>query len=108
MAFFTYILASSRNGTLYAGSTDNLIARVWQHRNKTFRGFTARHGLTRLVWYETHETREAAFRRERRIKKWNRLWKLELIEKTNPGWRDLYEDVLGGLKDAEDWDPPET
>ena len=92
MAFYTYIVASCRNGTLYTGSTDNLIARVWQHREKTRPdSFTAKHGVAILVWYESHETRAGAFRRERRIKKWNRLWKLRLIEEMNPGWRDLFE-----------------
>jgi putative endonuclease len=90
LAFYTYILASRRNGTLYTGSTDDLIARLWQHREKTRPGsFTAKHGVAVLVWYEVHETRAGAFRRERRIKKWNRLWKLRLIEEMNPGWHDL-------------------
>ena len=92
MAFFTYIVASRRNGTLYTGSTDSLIARINQHREKTRDGFTARHGVAILVWYEVHETRHAAFVRERQIKEWKRVWKLELIEKSNPGWRDLLED----------------
>lgn len=92
MAFFTYIVASQRNGTLYTGSTDDLIARVFQHREKVRpRSFTAKHGVARLVWYEIHETREAAFRRERQIKKWNRPWKLRLIEEMNLGWHDLIE-----------------
>lgn len=91
MAFFTYIMTNGRNGTLYVGSTDDLGLRVWQHKEGVGSGFTAKHSLTVLVWYEAHETREAAFRRERRIKKWNRPWKLRLIEEMNPGWRDLYE-----------------
>ncbi|WP_420470362.1 GIY-YIG nuclease family protein [Brevundimonas sp. FT23042] len=89
MAFFTYIVASRRNGTLYTGSTDNLEARVHQHRNDRFGGFTARHGVAILVWYEVHGSRHAAFVRERQIKEWKSVWKLELIEKTNPGWADL-------------------
>ncbi len=106
MAFFTYILASGRNGTLYVGSTDDLLKRVSEHKNKTFRGFTAKYGIDQLVWFEVHETREAAFRRERQIKKWLRVWKLEMVEKTNPGWRDLYEETrLGDLLDAKDWVP---
>jgi predicted GIY-YIG superfamily endonuclease len=64
-----------------------------EHREKVRQGFTAEYGVARLVWYEAHETRENAFLRERRLKKWNRLWKLELIEKTNPGWRDLYDEL---------------
>jgi len=90
LAFFTYIVASRRNGTLYTGSTDDLIARAVQHREKIrLRSFTAKYDVGMLVWFEAHETREAAFRRERRIKKWNRLWKLRLIEEMNPGWHDL-------------------
>ncbi|GAA0612252.1 GIY-YIG nuclease family protein [Brevundimonas kwangchunensis] len=91
MAFFTYIVASGRNGTLYTGSADNLIDRVIQHRAKTRDGFTARYGVARLVWYETHSTRHAAFVREGQIKEWKRVWKLELIEKSNPGSLDLFE-----------------
>ena len=93
MAFYTYIVASQRNGTLYTGSTDGLILRTTQHGDKTFAGFTAKYGCTILVWYELHSSRHAAFRRERWIKKWNRAWKLELIEAMNPGWRDLFEDL---------------
>ncbi|MFJ6025818.1 GIY-YIG nuclease family protein [Brevundimonas sp. NPDC092305] len=92
MAFFTYIVASRRNGTLYTGSTDGLIDRVIQHRDKRREGFTAKYGVALLVWYETHETRHAAFIRERQIKEWKRVWKLELIERTNPGWKDLFEE----------------
>ena len=91
MAFFTYIIASRRNGTLYTGSTDNLINRVIQHRERRRDGFTSKHGVAILVWYEVHGSRDAAFRRERQIKEWKRVWKLELIEKTNPGWTDLFE-----------------
>ncbi|MEH6698165.1 MAG: GIY-YIG nuclease family protein [Brevundimonas sp.] len=106
MTFFTYILASRRNGTLYTGSTDDLITRVGQHRTKALGGFTARYGVQTLVWLERHETREAAFRRERQIKKWNRAWKLDLIESVNPEWRDLYDEVrLGDLSDVSNWVP---
>jgi putative endonuclease len=93
MAFFVYIFASDRNGTLYVGMTDDLVKRTWQHRNGLIPGFTQRYGVKTLVWYESHESREAAFERERRLKKWNRAWKLELIEKENPDWRDLWEEV---------------
>ncbi len=89
--FFVYILASKRNGTLYTGSTDDIAKRVWEHKNKVIKGFTAKYGVHRLVWCETHETREAAFRRERQIKEWRRAWKLRLIEEMNPDWNDLYE-----------------
>jgi putative endonuclease len=74
VAFYTYILASRRNGTIYIGSTDDLIKRMGQHREKTFQGFTAKYGVDRLVWYEVHDGRETAFRRERQLKKWNRTW----------------------------------
>jgi putative endonuclease len=91
MAFYVYILASRKNGTLYTGMTDNLIQRVWMHRNDVLPGFTKQYGVKTLVWYEQHETRAAAITRERQIKKWNRPWKLEIIERTNPSWSDLYE-----------------
>ena len=93
MAFHVYILANKRNGTLYAGMTDDLVKRVWQHRNDVIPGFTQRYGIKTLVWYEVHESRESAFIRERQMKKWNRAWKLELIEKMNPGWRDLWDEI---------------
>ncbi len=91
MAFYTYIVASQRNGTLYVGSTDDLAKRVWDHKAGAGSVFTAKHAVNLLVSFEQHETREGAFRRERQIKEWKRLWKLELIERSNPGWLDLYE-----------------
>jgi putative endonuclease len=94
MAFFVYILANKRNGTLYVGMTDDLVKRVWQHHNDVIPGFTERYGVKTLVWHETHESRESAFARERQLKKWNRAWKLELIEKTNPAWRDLADELV--------------
>jgi putative endonuclease len=93
MSFFVYILAGKRNGTLYVGMTDDLVKRVWQHRNGIIPGFTKQYGIKLLVWYETYDSRESAFARERQIKKWNRAWKLELIEKENPTWRDLGDEV---------------
>jgi putative endonuclease len=93
MAFYVYMLASKRNGTLYIGMTDDLVKRVWQHRSGVVAGFTKDYGLKTLVWYGVHETRESALVRERQMKKWNRAWKLELIEKQNPTWRDLWDDV---------------
>ena len=84
-----YILASRRNGTLYVGVTSNLVQRVWQHRDSVVPGFTEEYGVKMLVWFEQHGTMELAILREKRIKKWNRAWKLELIEKDNPEWRDL-------------------
>ena len=93
MGFYTYIVASRRNGTIYVGSTDNLSKRIYDHKEKARRGFTARYGADKLVWFERHDTREMAFRRERRIKEWRRSWKLLLIEEANPTWRDLYDDL---------------
>ena len=88
-----YILASKRNGTLYIGVTSTLIQRVWQHKNDLVEGFTKRYGVHTLVWYEIHETMESAIAREKAIKEWRRAWKLDLIEKRNPAWRDLYEEL---------------
>ena len=89
-----YLLASRRNGTLYVGVTSDLVKRVWEHREDLAEGFTKRYGVHMLVWYELHDSMEAAIRREKTIKGWKRRWKLELIEKQNPGWRDLYDEVL--------------
>jgi putative endonuclease len=94
MAFFVYMLASKRNGTLYIGSTDALPKRMWLHRNEILPGFTKDYGVKQLVWYEPHKTRESALLRERRLKKWNRKWKLDLIEGSNPEWRDLGEECV--------------
>jgi len=88
-----YILASKRNGTLYTGVTSNLISRVYQHRHGLLPGFTRDYGVRLLVWFEQHAAMEAAILREKRVKKWNRAWKLELIEASNPDWRDLGEDL---------------
>ncbi len=88
-----YITASLRNGTLYTGVTSDLVARIWQHRNDVVDGFTQLHQVHQLVWYEMHETMESAIAREKAIKAWKRAWKIELIEKTNPYWRDLYDDI---------------
>lgn len=89
------ILASRRNGTLYTGVTSHLVQRVWQHRNHLTTGFTDRHDVVLLVWYELHESMDSAIHREKRIKKWHRDWKLRLIEQGNPYWRDLWHDILG-------------
>jgi putative endonuclease len=88
-----YILASRRNGTLYIGVTSDLIKRVWQHKNDVVEGFTKQYGVHMLVWYELHGTMESAIQREKNIKKWNRRWKLALIEKSNPDWKDLFVDL---------------
>ena len=90
-----YILASQRNGTLYIGVTSDLVQRVWQHKNDVFEGFTKEYGVHMLVWYELHEDMETAIIREKRLKKWNREWKLRLVQESNPEWRDLWEDIVG-------------
>jgi len=91
--FYAYIMASQRNGTLYCGSTDDLPKRVLNHKAGQGSAFTAKYGVTLLVWFEAHESRDAAFRRERQIKEWRRAWKLRLIEERNPDWRDLNDDL---------------
>ena len=94
MSFFVHILASRRNGTLYFGMTDDLARRTWQHRTGVVAGFTKKYGVKILVWYELDESRESAFKRERQLKKWNRAWKLRLIEQMNPQWRDLADELM--------------
>lgn len=89
-----YLLASRRNGTLYVGVTSDLIKRVWEHRNHVAEGFTKKYRVDKLVWYEQHPSMESAIQREKAIKEWKRAWKLNLIEKTNPKWVDLYETLL--------------
>jgi putative endonuclease len=94
MAFYVYILANRRDGVLYVGMTDDLARRAWEHRAGAVPGFTRRYEVKMLVWYEQQDSREAAFQRERQIKKWNRAWKIELIERENPGWEDLYDSLI--------------
>ncbi|MBK5914789.1 GIY-YIG nuclease family protein [Rhodocyclus purpureus] len=89
-----YILASSRNGTLYVGVTSDLPRRVWQHKCDLVDGFSARYAVHQLVWYELHERMESAIMREKQIKSGTRLRKLRLIEAMNPEWRDLYAGIL--------------
>jgi putative endonuclease len=89
-----YLLASKRHGTLYVGVTSDLIKRIWQHKNDVVAGFTNQHSVHDLVWYEIHENMESAITREKNIKAWKRTWKIELIEKFNPAWRDLYSDLM--------------
>jgi putative endonuclease len=95
-----YILASQRNGTLYTGVTSDLIARAWQHREDVVAGFTRTYRVHCLVWYELHGDMISAITREKRIKKWNRAWKIELIEAMNPYWNDLWDDITGQSKVA--------
>ncbi|MEM9616942.1 MAG: GIY-YIG nuclease family protein [Pseudomonadota bacterium] len=89
--FWVYILASKKHGTLYVGMTDDLAKRIWMHKEKLLDGFTKQYDVNRLVWCEPHEARDTAFTRERQLKKWKRAWKIELIEKENPDWLDLFE-----------------
>jgi len=88
-----YILASKRNGTLYVGVTSDIARRAWQHRSNAVGGFVRDYGVHRLVFVEFHETMADAILREKRIKKWRRTWKLELIERHNPQWHDLYDQL---------------
>jgi putative endonuclease len=97
--YYVYILSNQRNGTLYTGITSNLIRRIWEHRNKTVEGFTRKYHVDKLVYFEQYNDPENAIKREKRLKKYNRQWKLELIERENPEWRDLYTDLVSGLPD---------
>lgn len=90
-----YILATRKRGTLYIGVTSDLVARTWQHREHLVDGFTKRYNVTMLVWYELHGTMETAITREKQLKKWNREWKLRLIQEANPEWRDLWDGIVG-------------
>jgi putative endonuclease len=94
--YWVYILASRIGGTLYIGVTNDLVRRVYQHREKFVRGFTKKYQVHRLVYFEQFSTAEAAIEREKRLKKWKRSWKIELIEKTNPNWDDVYPVIAAG------------
>jgi putative endonuclease len=87
--YYVYMLASRRNGTLYVGVTNDLLRRSFEHKGKLVPGFTKRHGVSILVWYETHGDIDTAIEREKQIKGWNRAWKIQLVEKDNSGWNDL-------------------
>ena len=93
MPYYVYILASRRNGTLYTGVTNDLVRRVYEHRTDAADGFTKKYGVHKLVWFESTDDVTAAIQREKTIKKWNRQWKLALIEKDNPDWNDLYDEI---------------
>jgi putative endonuclease len=93
---YVYLLASKPYGTLYIGVTSDLVRRVWQHREKVADGFTKKYSVTQLVWYEVHDDVMAAIKREKQLKEWKRAWKIELIQKENPYWRDLYDDICTG------------
>jgi len=93
MAFYVYILASRQRGTLYTGVTNDLARRVFEHREKITKGFTRQYDVTRLVYYETYDAPDTAIAREKRLKRWNREWKIQAIEAFNPEWQDLYEEL---------------
>jgi putative endonuclease len=101
---YVYLLASDRNGTLYVGVTSDLIKRAWQHREHATDGFSRRYCVTRLVWFEAHATMESAIQREKRIKKWNRAWKVDLIDAMNSSWRDLWPDIIGQVPTTKSMD----
>jgi putative endonuclease len=88
-----YILSSKRNGTLYVGVTSDLVKRVWEHKDDVVEGFTKKYGVHDLVYFELHGDMESAITREKQLKKWHRGWKIELIEKNNPTWRDLWSEI---------------
>ncbi|MCZ7674100.1 MAG: GIY-YIG nuclease family protein [Chloroflexi bacterium] len=92
--YFVYIMASKKNGTLYIGMTNDLIRRVWQHKNNVHEGFTKKYGVHKLVYFESTNDVKAAISREKQLKKWNRQWKINLIEEDNQNWNDLYETLL--------------
>ena len=93
--FVVYILASRRNGTLYIGVTADLVKRVWEHKQSFVNGFAKEYGAKTLVWYEVHDSAESAITREKQLKKWNRAWKIRLIEEVNPYWNDIYSNLTG-------------
>ncbi len=95
--YYVYIMASKKNGTLYIGVTNNLLRRVWQHKNDVNDGFTKKYNVHHLVWYEATTDIEGAIRREKQMKKWRRQWKINLIEEENPNWDDLYGELRDGF-----------
>jgi len=92
--YYTYLLASKKHGTLYTGMSSDLIKRIYQHKNKITKGFVAKYNVTRLVYFEVHDSALAAITREKQIKEWQREWKINLIEKMNPEWHDLYDGLI--------------
>jgi putative endonuclease len=87
-------MASAKNGTIYIGVTSDLIKRIWEHKNNLVEGFTKRYDVHLLVWFELYENMDSAIEREKNMKEWKRVWKLNLIDKSNPDWRDLYDDII--------------
>lgn len=92
---FVYILASKKNGTLYVGVTSKPLKRIFEHKEGAVDGFTKEYGVKDLVYYEVHESMEEAIKREKRLKEWQRAWKIVLIEDFNPEWKDLYDEIIG-------------
>ena len=90
---YVYMVASKRNGTLYVGLTSDLVRRIWEHKNDVVDGFTKRYGVHTLVWYEAHGSIQDAIQREKNIKDWKRAWKIELIQRSNPLWHDVYQNI---------------
>ena len=95
--YFVYIVASARNGTLYVGVTNDVLRRTWEHKSEMIDGFTKKYGVHRLVWYEMHSDINEAIVREKRLKRWNRAWKIRLIEENNSGWNDLHDRLTGEI-----------
>ncbi|MDD5416041.1 MAG: GIY-YIG nuclease family protein [Candidatus Daviesbacteria bacterium] len=91
--YYVYILTTGRNGTLYVGVTDNLVTRVYQHKNNLIKGFTQKYNIHNLVYFEQHQDINEAILREKQIKKWKRFWKIKLINKMNPKWKDLFNSI---------------
>jgi putative endonuclease len=93
--YYVYLMASKKNGSLYIGVTNNLVRRIYEHKNDLIGSFTKKYRIHKLVYYEVHDDVYQAITREKRMKKWKRQWKINLIEKFNPDWRDLYHDLIG-------------
>jgi putative endonuclease len=94
-SYYVYILSNKFNGTLYVGVTTNLVKRIWEHKEGLAEGFTKKYGIKYLVYFEAHIDVENAIKREKRLKDWKRQWKLDLINKNNPDWNDLYQEIIG-------------
>ncbi|MGC2779481.1 MAG: GIY-YIG nuclease family protein [Bradyrhizobium sp.] len=95
MNYYVYILASRKDGAIYVGVTNDLVRRVFEHRQKAVPGFTSKYNITRLVWFEAYDDPVSAITREKELKKWKRAWKVALVETDNPEWNDLYESICG-------------
>jgi len=93
MAYYVYILASRKDGAIYIGVTNDIVRRIYEHRIKAVPGFTSKYNITRLVWFEIYDDPISAICREKELKKWRRVWKIQLIEAQNPQWNDLYESI---------------